>query len=423
MSKRDRSQSLFDPAILKPALLGSFTQARPARAGEESGDVHRRDGGRWPPPVLHGARPRDRRQRAAASRSSSSIWLWVTVLFATFAEAVAEGRGKAQADTLRRMRGGTMAKVLLGVERHVRAPPRSSAARSARRCWSRAGDLVPGDGEIIEVVATIGEIGHHQARSAPVIREARRRPLGRHRRHARAVGPDRRSASPPKRIELPRPHDRPGRRAPRARRRPTSWRSASCWPGFTLIFVLARRHHPRASHLCRRRGLRRRADRPVRHPDPDDHRCAAVGHRHRRHEPAGTLQRAGDLRPCRRGGRRRRHAAARQDRHHHPGQPPRHAVHPGDGRDRGRGRARWPSSPAWRTRRRKAVRSSCWPRRSMACAASAWPSSHAQFVPFTAQTRMSGVDHRGRGHPQGRHRFGDRAAAATRSASRRRSRR
>ena len=55
-------------------------------------------------------------------------------------------------------------------------------------------------------------------------------------------------------------------------------------------------------------------------------------------------------------------------------------------------RAMRPSSPAWRTRRRRAARSSCWPRRSTACAASRWPSCNAQFIPFTAQTRMSGID-------------------------------
>ena len=62
--------------------------------------------------------------------------------------------------------------------------------------------------------------------------------------------------------------------------------------------------------------------RAVRHADPDDDRRAAVGDRHRRHGPAGALQRAGDVGPRGGGGGRRRYAAARQDRHHHARQPP-----------------------------------------------------------------------------------------------------
>ncbi len=116
------------------------------------------------------------------------IWLWVTVLFATFAEAVAEGRGKAQADTLRRMRSETMAKVLLGVG-DTFEPRRAHTLKVGDKVLVEAGDLVPGDGEIIEGVATIDEIGHHRRVRARDPR-GRRRPLGRHRRHARALGPD-----------------------------------------------------------------------------------------------------------------------------------------------------------------------------------------------------------------------------------------
>ena len=96
------------------------------------------------------------------------------------------------------------------------------------------------------------------------------------------------------------------------------------------ILLVGMTHHLRVRHgdhselreLCRRHHFGRRRGGAVRHAHPDHHRRAAVGHRHRRHGPAGALQRAGDVGPRRRGGGRRRHAAARQDRHHHARQPP-----------------------------------------------------------------------------------------------------
>ena len=78
----------------------------------------------------------------------------------------------------------------------------------------------------------------------------------------------------------------------------------------------------------------------ARDADPDHDRRAALGHRHRRHGPAGALQRARDVGPRGRGGRRRRHAAARQDRHHHLRQPHGDRVHAGARRHRGGARRR-----------------------------------------------------------------------------------
>ena len=80
--------------------------------------------------------------------------------------------------------------------------------------------------------------------------------------------------------------------------------------------------------LQRRPPVRDRADRPAGLPDPDHHRRAALRDRHRRHGPAGTPQRAGDVRPRGRGGRRRRRTPARQDRHHHLRQPAGHRAAP-----------------------------------------------------------------------------------------------
>lgn len=98
------------------------------------------------------------------------LWLWVTVLFATFAEALAEGRGKAQADTLRRMRSETMAKVLLGVDGAF-ALRRADSLKVGDTVLVGAGELIPGDGEVVAGAATIDESAI-TGESAPVIREA-----------------------------------------------------------------------------------------------------------------------------------------------------------------------------------------------------------------------------------------------------------
>ena len=99
-----------------------------------------------------------------------TLWLWFTVLFANFAEAMAEGRGKAQADTLRKARTQTMAhKRLHG--RHHRDGHRRSPPQGRRRSWWRPASSIPGDGEIIEGAATVDESAI-TGESAPVIREA-----------------------------------------------------------------------------------------------------------------------------------------------------------------------------------------------------------------------------------------------------------
>src|SRR6201998_2167534 len=98
-----------------------------------------------------------------------TLWLWFTVLFANFAEAMAEGRGKAQAATLRRARSETMANRLTcdgKVEQVASAKLRAGDLVSVS-----AGELIPGDGEIVEGVASVDESAI-TGESAPVIREA-----------------------------------------------------------------------------------------------------------------------------------------------------------------------------------------------------------------------------------------------------------
>src|ERR1700723_3757960 len=84
-----------------------------------------------------------------------TLWLWFTVLFANFAEAMAEGRGKAQADTLRKARSETVAKRLLANGATETVP--SAKLRSCDIVMVTAGEFIPGDGEVIEGVASVDE--------------------------------------------------------------------------------------------------------------------------------------------------------------------------------------------------------------------------------------------------------------------------
>ena len=99
-------------------------------------------------------------------------WLWLTVLFATFAEAVAEGRGRARAESLRRARSDLMAKVMSSPTDRTRLTPTpASGLRKGTLVLVETGDLIPSDGEIIEGVASVNESAV-TGESAPVIREA-----------------------------------------------------------------------------------------------------------------------------------------------------------------------------------------------------------------------------------------------------------
>jgi K+-transporting ATPase ATPase B chain len=165
---RRRKSSLYDPTILLPAIGASFRKLDPrgmARNpvmfvveicavittydfvnGMFNGGDHRFVG-------------------------QISLWLWFTVLFANFAEAVAEGRGKAQAANLRRTRTDTIARRLVGglggTEQRVTAPE----LRKGDIVVCEAGDLIPSDGTIVEGIASVDESAI-TGESAPVIREA-----------------------------------------------------------------------------------------------------------------------------------------------------------------------------------------------------------------------------------------------------------
>jgi K+-transporting ATPase ATPase B chain len=98
-----------------------------------------------------------------------TAWLWFTVLFANFAESIAEGRGKAQADTLRKMRQETTARRRLEGGRSETVP--AHALRKGDLVLVEAGELIPGDGDVVEGAASVDESAV-TGESAPVIRES-----------------------------------------------------------------------------------------------------------------------------------------------------------------------------------------------------------------------------------------------------------
>ncbi|MEO8353736.1 MAG: potassium-transporting ATPase subunit B, partial [Chthoniobacteraceae bacterium] len=105
---------------------------------------------------------------ASAFNLQIALWLWFTVLFANFAEAVAEGRGKAQAATLRKMRTTTTARRLRdGREEKVAA----GALHKGDRVVCESGDVIPADGDVVEGIASVDESAI-TGESAPVIRES-----------------------------------------------------------------------------------------------------------------------------------------------------------------------------------------------------------------------------------------------------------
>ena len=109
--------------------------------------------------------------QAAAFPIQIAIWLWLTVVFANFAEAIAEGRGKAAADSLRATRVTTKAKLIIDAGRNAMIPTPAHELAPDDIVLVEAGDVIPADGEIIEGVASVNEAAI-TGESAPVIRES-----------------------------------------------------------------------------------------------------------------------------------------------------------------------------------------------------------------------------------------------------------
>jgi K+-transporting ATPase ATPase B chain len=161
------TQSLFAPEIVRPAITDSFRKLdprvqlrNPVMFIVEAGSV-------WTSILFF--------QNLSGSSSDSvftglvAIWLWFTVLFANFAEAVAEGRGKAQADTLRKTRSETVARVVQSDGSVVEKP--STELNIGDLVEVTPGLVIPGDGDVVEGIASVDESAI-TGESAPVIRES-----------------------------------------------------------------------------------------------------------------------------------------------------------------------------------------------------------------------------------------------------------
>jgi K+-transporting ATPase ATPase B chain len=163
-----QAQSLFDPAILSPAVGEAFKKLDPRTL--------------WRNPVMFTVEVvsvattilfvRDLLAHSGASFSGQiSLWLWFTVLFANFAEAVAEGRGKAQAASLRRTQSQAVAKRLDAANSTQPREVPAAQLKIGDIVLVETGDLVPSDGEVIEGIASVDESAI-TGESAPVIRES-----------------------------------------------------------------------------------------------------------------------------------------------------------------------------------------------------------------------------------------------------------
>ncbi|MCK6692570.1 MAG: potassium-transporting ATPase subunit KdpB [Thermoanaerobaculia bacterium] len=167
--KRQRSTPLFDPRLVREAVRESFLKLDPRRMFRnpvmftvEIGTVVMLVVCLW---ILTG----EQSQGTFGYNFVIFLWLLFTLLFANFAEALAEARGKAQAASLRKTREETPAKVLL--DDGSLAVRSSNELQKGDRFVCEAGDLIPADGEIMEGIATIDESAI-TGESAPVIREA-----------------------------------------------------------------------------------------------------------------------------------------------------------------------------------------------------------------------------------------------------------
>jgi K+-transporting ATPase ATPase B chain len=167
--KRTAASALFDPKILVPAIGSSFVKLNPATLIKN--------------PVMFVLEIVSILTTVILIRDLVTgggqigfelqiiIWLWFTVLFANFAEAIAEGRGKAQADSLRKTRTETQAKLLTNpATRGFRMVP-STSLKVGDVVLVEPGDTIPSDGEVIEGVASVNEAAI-TGESAPVIRES-----------------------------------------------------------------------------------------------------------------------------------------------------------------------------------------------------------------------------------------------------------
>jgi potassium-transporting ATPase ATP-binding subunit len=165
---RSQASTLLDPAILGPAVAGSFRKLDPR--------VMARNPVMFCVEIVAALTTvlllRDMATGAAGVGFGAQIvvWLWFTLIFANFAEAVAEGRGKAQAASLRKTKTETNAR-LLGADGQVSQLVPATRLKPGDVVLVEAGDIIPSDGEVVEGVASVNEAAI-TGESAPVIRES-----------------------------------------------------------------------------------------------------------------------------------------------------------------------------------------------------------------------------------------------------------
>lgn len=160
------SKSLFDPKIMKRAFVEAFVKLDPRLVAKnpvmfvvEVGSVITTY--LWFKEIVtHTGNP--------LFTGQVTLWLWFTVFFANFAEAMAEGRGKAQADTLRKTKTETLARRLVN-NREEQVP--ATQLKKGDLVICEAGDIIPGDGDVVEGIASVDESAI-TGESAPVIRES-----------------------------------------------------------------------------------------------------------------------------------------------------------------------------------------------------------------------------------------------------------
>src|SRR6201993_278339 len=162
-----KSKSIWDMNIVRRATLDSLVKLDP-RNMMKNPVMFVVEVGSVATPILL-VRDVLRHQGAFGFDLQITLWLWFTVLFANFAEAMAEGRGKAQADALRRAKSETTA-VRFRMDGSVEDVA-SSDLRAGDVVLVVAGSMIPGDGEVIDGVASVDESAI-TGESAPVIREA-----------------------------------------------------------------------------------------------------------------------------------------------------------------------------------------------------------------------------------------------------------
>jgi K+-transporting ATPase ATPase B chain len=152
--------SISDPALIYPAIGESFKKLNPRVQWRSPVMFVVLIGAVWTSAITVA--------HFSSFNLQISLWLWFTLLFANFAEAMAEGRGKAQAEALRRMRTTTMARLLFkGREERIPA----NALKKGDVVVCEANEIIPGDGDVIEGIASVDESAI-TGESAPVIRES-----------------------------------------------------------------------------------------------------------------------------------------------------------------------------------------------------------------------------------------------------------